>query len=195
MVNYSFRFMSILLLLTLTGLPATVQAEQEIIARGDGVEVTRDFARMIADFYKENTAQRPTSREMIRSGVEHWLFAREAVLQGIAQAQDDPGKLEAREVIALYRMYLGYLLHQEEIGEKILLSYYRAFPEKFRNRQARQNPEIPFSGDITEEYQEYIPFDQVKEQIKGALLASMRSRVRSAAFADLMSKYQVRINY
>lgn len=164
---------------------------------GDGVEVSRDFVHRLMSHYEQNTGQRPTEREKIRSGVEHWLFAREAVVTGLADADADPEKLEPKEVIVLHRMYLAHLMHEElqSVDEDVVLSYYLAYPEKFRIRQPKQNPELPFSGDITEQPGSHVSYEEAKDQIREVLVSSRRSAIRSAGFDELVDKYNVRINY
>ncbi len=171
------------------------------VAIGHDVRVTMEFVDKVIDYRQKMSNVRPTPEERIRSGVEHWLFAREAVKTGLAEPDKDMHELEPVEVVTLHNMYLTHRMMQKAPDEKTICSYYKAFPERFRAFPAEKNSsdELPVDLSLEEKKRNGCysyadaAFEDVREDIKRALLSGKRTSIRQDAFQELVDKYEVEI--
>lgn len=210
----SFFPIFLIFFVCLAGPADNAYSTDNLAAKGQDFVITMDFARKVADFNQKRSNIRPTPEELVRSGVEHWLFAREAVIIGLANPEEDIDDMEPVEVVTLHNMYLIHRLMQIAPDEKTLRSYYKAFPARFKIRQVDSEQEELSAQDESSDQSEtveddlendqpnadkeeiemvWIPFEDVKDDIRRTLLSGKRTQVRMAAFEDLVEKYDVRI--
>lgn len=210
-----FFLIAAVFLVSLVPVSGITASTGNLAGKGHGVEVTMDFAQRVADFNQARSNVRPTPEEVVRSGVEHWLFAREAVKLGLAVIEEDINDMEPVQIVTLHNMYLAFRLMQVAPDERVLLSYYKAFPARFKVEQqaddepgdvggqdepAGQNePDMQeFDNDESlaedEAVMVWIPFEDVRDDIRRALQAGKRTQVRLAAFEELVEKYEVQLN-
>lgn len=166
-------------------LVAVVLASEEKIFEADGFVITQED---IADVHAKYPL--PTAKELELNKRFYYtralmmrLFAEEARAEGLA-GQEIPteGSLEFAAQDKLYEIYREKLLADTVVPELIIESYYRSYPERFR-----QDPAVP-----TEEGGIRILDEKLRDEIRDYIIVRKEQRIETEEVERLKKKYNVR---
>lgn len=194
----------VLCLLCLCLIPVSLGAkakQNQVVARADGLEIKMDFVRTLERYYLKQMGHHAAKQELIRSAVEHWLMAREALksnIPGVDQSlSSNPSTLSVENVVGLRAIYLAHLVHEYPIPERVLRSYYVSFPERFQKEAnattVGKESSDPLKANATKKHSGKIPFSQAKNQIRQWIMQGKMPQVRREAFERLKEKYSVQM--
>ncbi len=169
---------SCMLLLCSPVLHAEDAGKEKVVAVGKGFTVTADDVKDLYPYFKDKGFT-STEKEYLQVAVKMRLFSLEALANGLAdkpadtvEQMDKDGQKYLRMVAANYSM-----------DDLVMESYYRSYPERFRNPDFKEGEDVP----------ELIPLtDDLKRMIKQKILKSKTPLIIQNAYESLKKKYEVR---
>ncbi|MEJ5347103.1 MAG: hypothetical protein WHS46_00250 [Desulfosoma sp.] len=173
-----------------TASPQGSSSEPTVIAEGKhGFRVTEKDVQELIDFFKTYTIFDTTEKEYRRYTVQTFLFAKEAERLGLVSETEALPEDPVPRRLALANIYLEHRLKNLKLEPEAVLSYYRAFPERYLKDPTDKKWETQPRPLIEES--DLLPFDQVAPQIEAFIRGQLRKRVELWAYEDLLSAYQV----
>ncbi len=173
-----------------TTLPSQATSEPAVVAEGrDGFRVTERDVQELIEFFTTHTMFQTTEKEYRRYTVQTFLFAREAERLGLVSDQLTLPEEPVPRRLALANIYLEHRLKNLKLEPEAVLSYYRAFPERYLKDPMAdkwRSESRPFIEEA-----DLLPFEQVAPQIEAFIRGQLRKRVELWAFQDLTAAYHV----
>jgi len=157
-------------------------ADDALVASGKGFELTDKDVERVQEYYNE-TSVRTTSDEYRKGALKIKLFAHEALALGLYKEWNvpDEDKFSVDYWIKLSEAYMKHLMELYPVSEPAIVSYYRAFPERFE-----------INGEAPSELQDGIPNADNKKKIRIAIINAQKSRILSEAEDKLKVKYDIK---
>ena len=127
-----------LILFVIAGLASARQVfsgEVKVVARGDGFQITQDDIIALQRYF-ETRNMFTTEAEYRRFALKLKLFSMEAKALRLnkPEAGSDAQVQTVEQQERLYNLYVGKLLRVYPLADDVIESYYRANPEKFKDR-------------------------------------------------------------
>jgi len=157
-------------------------ADNAVVASGKVFELTEKDVERVQEYYNK-TSVRTTSDEYRKGALKIKLFAHEAVVLGLDKDWNasDESKSSVDYWIKLSEAYMKYVMELYPVSEPAIVSYYRAFPERFE-----------VNGEAPAEVQDGIPNADNKKKIRIAIINAQKSRILSEAEDKLKVKYDIK---
>ena len=168
-------------------LSVETKAQDQVKVKGDGFEIGEKYIEALADFYE--TANFTTYTEQyMNMAARIKVFSLEARELNLDPADidiirlgidfEDPINQEFLDDFTLAEAYLAHVESNYQVDEKVIESYYRSNPEKFRDG--------PWGG------ADILPLDQeLKNNLRWKILQQVRNRIVADSYSKLKDKYEV----
>jgi hypothetical protein len=182
----------VLLLLSLSS-PSVAAEEADpgnVVASGDGILVTRDDVQAMRAYFETRTPFRTTEQEYARYTVQVRLFAEEAIRMKMHEGMEiDEKNLTVEDLLTLAQRYMKHIFDQYPVDERVLESYYRAFPEKFLKEDVPLSPAQARKETLSPD--QLVPYEEAKDRIRKIILTGKQKQIVSETFQKLSEKYRL----
>ncbi len=162
-----------------------------VVATGDGIRVTRDDVQAMRAYFEQRTPFRTTDQEYARYTVQVRLFAEEAIRMKMDEGMEiDENNLTVEDLLTLSQRYMKHVFDQYPVDERVLESYYRAFPEKFLKEDVPLSPAQAQKETLSPD--QMVPYEEARDRIRKIILSGKQKQIVSETFQKLSEKYRVR---
>jgi len=182
---YVFILMVMPIIVLFTSDVVGMSSDVEVLAVGDGFELTQNDVEAIKIFY-EKTHIRTTDKEYQKTTLRIKLFAKEATALGLNQEIDVPpeGKDSTVYLLKLQSVYTKHVLESYPVSDVVIESYYRTFPYRFRTgpdeKPVSKESPVPMNSEIKKMAREFV-------------VEAIKKRIESEAEEKLKEKYHVKL--
>jgi ribosomal protein L20 len=173
-VRESRFYLSGILILLILGLGALSVSAVQVVARGEGLEVTSAEVNALRQRLGK-ALLKPNRKALVDLAVQNELFAREAVRRGLDCPQAAKAEGFSRKVM-LAKCYLDHRLEHLGLMDGAVESYYRANWHDFRNRETGKLQELDADR---------------RRWIEERILAAKKKKFAKEEFKSLCRKYNV----
>ncbi len=194
---YKWLLFIIVMLALLGTLGVAWAGRNSVVAKGDGFEVTVEDVMNFTEFTEKSGPFRTTPREYRDYMVKLTLFALEAESLGITLPESGSQFTERtiENLLSFRALYIKKLLEEAPLYDRVIRSYYAAFPENFlvKSKDDGRMHLQPRDKGLGEDV-ELLPLsDELKEDIRGRIRKAMAQREERQAYNRLFKKYNVLI--
>ena len=186
--NKFYVYLTAVIFVSLLSLEA--KAQNQVKVKGDGFEIGEKYIEALANFYASGFSFTTTSEQYLSMAARIKLFSHEAKAINLEPQEinfeamniniDDPVKKEVSKDFAFAEAFLSHVVANYEIDNKIIESFYRSNPDKFREGPWKGADVIPLDSDL-------------KESLRRELLKQSRNRIANETYNSLKGKYEVHI--
>lgn len=163
----------------------SAMAKDDIVARGDGFDVSRQDLLDIQAYFSEKGFE-TNDREYIDGALKLFLFSEEAAAKGLDAGSYAAlsGKEKVGRLFQLHKLYASHFLEMQPVNNEAIESYYYAYPDKFTDKKSMLDKDRK---------QVYALDNEKREWIRHKILAAKKSRLLESEFQRLKEKYHVQI--
>ena len=163
-----------------------VRATANVMVKGRGFELGQAYLDAVAEFY-ETSGFTTTADQYMTMAARIKIFALEAKDIGLEPVEidievlntDDPVKREFMEDFAMAEAYLADVFVNYPVEDKVIESYYRSNPKKFRDDSLDGDGMMPLD-------------DELKARLRQVILREVRSHIANETYLKLRDSYEVR---
>ncbi len=181
-----------LFLSVLLSMPA--QAEDKIVASGDGIEVSKGFVQSLGAFY-EQKGMTTDYKELRKGAVRMRIFAAEAQKEGLVdEVPQGEAEQDIAKLLSIQNKYIQEELKKQEVEDRVVESYYHANPRRFVKKESESNSTAgPDSGvDMPLTDEDLQPLDEdLADKLKAFIRRSKRKEIADNLFQELEKKYNI----
>jgi hypothetical protein len=196
-IKFKLSFFTVFVLCFLCVQTGFADNKDKVVAKGGDFVMTEGFVRAFQEYYAERG--HTTTREFLfDAALRDKLFAHQELStsrQGRLEDSDEYSQEYIHKVVGLKEDYVFRLLNNYPVDDKIVLSYYRSYPEKFikDSQQTRQ----PFQASRIEQPLDPGSIAPLDDEFIGLIrlriAASKRQQIINEEMTRLKDKYQIEV--
>lgn len=153
--------------------------KENIIARGENIKITEQYVTDYQIYYKKRGIHPASRKELLKSAIRTFLFSEKAQKLGLNDDKSDETNFTLNKRMKYAKDYVQYILKNYELEDKVIVSYYRSYPEKFEKKYKNGT-------------QKLIPLNnKVKTNIQNKILMNIKKQIINQKFMSLMGEYKI----
>lgn len=161
------------------------KAEDKILARGEGFDVTREFVEAVESYYNQRGFS-TSMQEFIKASARIKAFAHDSKRKGYVEQlpSDKSSTGGVARMINIYNHYIHMLQQEYPVSDEVVVSYYRSYPRKFLIDDY-------YSFDVNQENVSQIITDDLLIPLTEDLKTSIKNKIASTKRREIVrEKYE-----